>query len=112
MSESASKTSPLYESLSTVYFHHDQFWAGTPPHFLEHLNVDLDYRPDDVWLSSYPRSGTTWTYEVICAVLYEGNITALKQAQSEKRIPRFLPIEIGSAASVPDRINTETIEEF
>src|SRR5215510_5449544 len=106
MSEITLKRSPLYASLPMIYDHHDQLWPGTPSHFLDHLYNDFDYRGDDVWLSSYPRSGTAWTYEVLYAVLYEGNIAALQQAQSEGKILKFLPIEIGSAAGVSERITT------
>ena len=106
MSEITSKHSPLYASLPTIYDHHDQLWAGTPAHFLEHLYDDFDYRADDVWLSSYPRSGTAWTYEVLNAVLYEGDIAALQHAQSEGKVLKFLPIEIGSAAGVSERLTT------
>jgi hypothetical protein len=93
MSEITSKRRPLYASLPMIYDHHDQLWAGTPSHFLDHLYNDFDYRVDDVWLSSYPRSGTAWTYEVLYAVLYEGDIAALQHAQSEGKILKFLPIE-------------------
>ena len=106
MSEITSKPSPLYASLPTIYDHHDQLWAGTPAHFLEHLSNDFDYRADDVWLSSYPRSGTAWTYEVLYAVLYEGDIAALQHAQSEGKVLKFFPIEIGSAAGVAERLTT------
>jgi hypothetical protein len=106
MSESFSPLSPLYASLPSVYYHHDQLWAGTPEHFLAHLYNDFDYRDDDVWLSSYPRSGTAWTYEVLYAVLYEGDIAALQHAQSEGKDLKFLPIEIGSATGVSERITT------
>jgi hypothetical protein len=75
-------------------------------HFLAHLYDDFDYRDDDVWLSSYPRSGTAWSYEVLYAVLYEGDIAALQHAQSAGKVLKFLPIEIGSAASVPERLAT------
>jgi Sulfotransferase domain len=105
-SEITLKRSPLYASLPTIYDHHDQLWAGTPTHFLDHLYNDFDYRVDDVWLSSYPRSGTAWTYEVLYAVLYESDIAAFQHAQSEGKILKFLPIEIGSAAGVSERITT------
>jgi hypothetical protein len=106
MPEITVKRSPLYASLPTIYDHHDQLWAATPAHFLEHLYNDFDYRADDVWLSSYPRSGTAWSYEVLYAVLYEGDIAALQHAQSEGKILPFLPIEIGSAAGVSERLAT------
>ncbi|MGH8906401.1 MAG: sulfotransferase domain-containing protein [Egibacteraceae bacterium] len=95
-----------YESLPSIHFHHGQLWSGTPPHFFEHFYNDFDDRADDVWLISYPRSGTAWAYEIIYAVLYEGDITALRQAQSEGKILSFLPLEISGAASVSDHINT------
>jgi hypothetical protein len=97
---------PPYESVQTIHSHHGQLWAGTPAHFLERLYDDFDYREDDVWLISYPRSGTAWTYTITCAVLYGGDIGALQKAQSENKILKFLPIEVGSATSVTDRINT------
>ena len=73
---------------------------------LDSRNNDFDYRDDDVWLSSYPRSGTAWTYEVLYAVLYEGDIAALQHAQSEGSVLKFLPIEIGSAVSVSECLTT------
>jgi len=106
MSDKATHCGPLYASQPAIFFHHDQCWAGTPAHFLEHLYTDFDYRADDVWLSSYPRSGTAWTYEVLYAVLYQGDMAALQHAQRAGQILKFLPIEIGSAASVPERLNT------
>src|SRR5438093_4244211 len=106
MSEIALKRRALYASLPTIYDHHDQLWAGTPAHFLEHLYNDFDYRADDVWLSSYPRSGSAWTYEVQVAVLYEGDIAALQQGQTEGKVLKFLPIEIGSATGVSERLAT------
>jgi hypothetical protein len=105
MSAIAAGRSPLYASLPTIHDHHDQLWPATPAHFLEHLYTDFDYRTDDVWLSSYPRSGTTWTYTVLYAILYEGDIAALQHAQQAGQVPQFLPIEVGSAASVPERLD-------
>jgi Sulfotransferase domain len=105
MRDIASHRSPLYASQPAIFYHHGQFWVGTPPHFLEHLYTTFDYRAEDVWLSSYPRSGTAWTYEVLYAILYQGDIAALQQAQSAGQVLKFLPIEIGSAASVPERLN-------
>jgi hypothetical protein len=97
---------PPYGTVPTAHSHHGQLWAGTPAHFLEHLYEDFDYREDDVWLVSYPRSGTAWTYAITCAVLYGGDIGALRKAQGENKVLKFLPIEVGSQASVTERINT------
>jgi hypothetical protein len=55
-------------------------------------------------LTSYPRSGTAWAYAVLWAVLHRGDIAALQKAQSEHRILKFQPVEVGCDASVTDRI--------
>jgi hypothetical protein len=91
--------------VQTIHSHHGQLWAGTPEHFLERLYDDFDDREDDVWLTSYPRSGTAWAYAVLCAVLHDGDIKAVKKAQGENKIFKFQPIEVGSATSVTERIN-------
>ncbi len=108
MYDDVSKFSPLYKPQPPISYHHDQLWAGTPPDFLQRLYNEFDYRVDDVWLSTYPRSGTAWSYEVLYALLYEGDITALKQAQSEGSILKFLPLElgIGSTDAISERLNT------
>lgn len=105
MSDVSVSRSPLYDAVPTIYAHHDQLWAGTPAHFLEALYTTFDYRADDVWLSSYPRSGTAWTYEVLYAVLYEGDIAALQQAQQAGHIRPFGSLEVNSVASVVERLN-------
>lgn len=104
MSNTSPGVGPLYQGVSTIYSHHGQLWAATPPHFLDSLYRDFDYRDDDVWLISYPRSGTTWTYTLLYAVLYDGDIEALQEAQAAGIILKFLPIEVGSADSVTERI--------
>lgn len=105
MSEVSRGSCPPYDSVPTIHFHHDQYWAGTPADFLERFREDFDTRGDDVWLISYPRSGTAWTYAILCAVLQGGDIGALKSAQRDNKILKFLPLEIGSAGSVTERIH-------
>jgi transposase-like protein len=85
MPEITVQRSPLYASLSTIFDHHDQLWAATPAYFLEHLYNDFDYRADDVWLSSYPRSGTAWSYEV----LYKGQPEVVKNKGCKSRRRRL-----------------------
>jgi hypothetical protein len=97
MDDVMARSHPLYDALPTIYEHHDQLWAGTPAHWLDALYSDFDYRSDDVWLSSYPRSGTAWSYEILYAVLYDGDIEALQQAQASGRIQRFGSFEVNSA---------------
>jgi hypothetical protein len=95
MSEGSAPLSPLYAAAPAVSFHHGQIWAGTPAEYVDVVDAEFDFRPDDVWLLSFPRSGTSWSHEVISAVLYDGDIAALTLAQRERKIPKFRPIEIG-----------------
>jgi Sulfotransferase domain len=88
-----------------IYYHHDQLWAETLEDFLDHLDHDFDYRADDIWASSYPRSGTAWIYEVPCAILYVGDSAVLLQAQRKEKIRQFGALEVGTAASASERLN-------
>ncbi len=99
MSEQAPELGPVYAGVSGILYHHGQRWVGTPPEYLDALEATFDFRRDDVWLLSFPRSGTSWTHEVLCSVLYDGDIAALSAAQGQGRIPKFQPIEIGIGAT-------------
>src|SRR5271170_297372 len=98
MTDASAELGPLYESAPAMSLHHGQIWVGTPPEFFGYRDAHFDFRAEDVWLISFPRSGTAWSCEVIYSVLYRGDIAALKQAQSDGRVPRFLPLEIGIGA--------------
>lgn len=106
MDDHAGALGPVYATASGITYHHGQLWTATPPEYLAYLNAELDFRPADVWLLSYPRSGTAWSHEVLSAVLYGGDIAALTHAQHDGRIPKFQPIEIGigTAADLAGRI--------
>jgi len=106
MNEPAPDLRPLYGTAPDVSVHHGQIWAGTPPEFFDYIDAHFDFRADDVWLISFPRSGTTWTYEIAHAVLQHGDIPALRAAQDGGKILKFLPLEIGirTAAALPERV--------
>lgn len=106
MKNNFSEIQGLYANLATVFYHHDRFWAGTPEDFLKHLYCEFDYRSDDIWLNSYPRSGTAWSYELLNAIICEGDLRILKQAQHDGKILKFLPIEVGSHISVQKKLDT------
>ena len=97
---------PLYAAAPAVSFHHGQIWAGTPPEYPDYLDAELDFRPDDLWLLSFPRSGTAWSHEILSSVLYRGDIPALESAQRDGKIQKFQPIEIGigPAANLAERV--------
>lgn len=106
MSEVSPDLGPLYAAAPAMSLHHGQIWVGTPPEFFSERDAHFDFRTDDVWLISFPRSGTAWSCEVIYSVLYGGDMAALEAAQRDGRVPRFLPLEIGigAAASLPERM--------
>jgi len=106
MDEPSPDLRPLYGAAPDVAIHHGQIWAGTPPEFFDYIDAHFDFRPDDVWLISFPRSGTTWTYEIAHAVLQRGDIAALRAAQDGGKILKFIPLEIGirTAAALPERV--------
>ena len=106
MSQPASVPGSLYATAPAVSYHHGDIWAGTPPEYVDYLEAEFDFRPEDVWLLSFPRSGTSWSHEVISSVLYDGDIASLESAQREGRIAKFQPIEIGigPAANLAERL--------
>ncbi|KAL0276598.1 UNVERIFIED_CONTAM: hypothetical protein PYX00_004141 [Menopon gallinae] len=55
-----------------------------PPDFQEigQRIVDLEVREDDVWLVSYPRTGSTWTQEMIWCIGNNLDFEGAKQPQS------------------------------
>lgn len=54
---------------------------------------NMEVRPDDVWIVTYPRSGTTWTQELIW--LIENNLD-FKSAKSKPLFERFPMLETTS----------------
>ncbi|TGZ54343.1 Sulfotransferase 1C4, partial [Temnothorax longispinosus] len=71
---------------------------------------NFEIRPDDTWVITYPRSGTTMTQELIWLVANDMNFD---EAHQKYLVERFPNIEIGVlfddyiAKNVPGRINTE-----
>ncbi|KAG5316748.1 ST1C4 Sulfotransferase, partial [Acromyrmex insinuator] len=72
---------------------------------------NFEIRPDDTWIFSYPRSGTTMTQELIWLVANDMNFD---KAQRRYLVERFPFLEIGAilddhiaTENIPGRINTE-----
>ncbi|XP_071644270.1 sulfotransferase 1C4-like [Temnothorax longispinosus] len=67
-------------------------------------------RPDDTWVITYPRSGTTMTQEIVWLVANDMNFD---EAHRRYLVERFPFVEMGAlfddyiAKDVPGRINTE-----
>ncbi|XP_071446822.1 sulfotransferase 1C4-like [Hetaerina americana] len=56
---------------------------------------NLELRPDDVWVVTFPRSGTTWTQELVWLV---NNDLDYERALNEKLIDRFPLLELSVLA--------------
>ncbi len=44
-------------------------------------------RDDDVWIASFPKSGTTWTEEMVWCILNNLDFDAAKEKTLDERIP-------------------------
>ncbi|XP_071797657.1 amine sulfotransferase-like [Asterias amurensis] len=54
----------------------------------------LHIREDDVFVVSFPKTGTTWTQEIVSAVLHDGDIERVNQLHTMIRVP-FLEMSFG-----------------
>ncbi|XP_033641707.1 sulfotransferase 1E1-like [Asterias rubens] len=45
-----------------------------------------EVRSDDVWNLSYPKTGSTWLQEIICAAMYNGDLRNMKKQHQEMRM--------------------------
>ncbi|GMT11298.1 hypothetical protein PFISCL1PPCAC_2595, partial [Pristionchus fissidentatus] len=65
----------------------DFIWPGTVVN-TDHLASlkDAEFGPDDVVLISYPRSGTTWTSEVLSGIVHEGDTELIKTIPFQDRV--------------------------
>ncbi|XP_022101811.1 estrogen sulfotransferase-like isoform X2 [Acanthaster planci] len=64
-----------------------------------------EVRHDDVWIITYPKSGTIWTQEITSAVMHDGNLDAIRARHVLFRvvyIDKTLPAEIRRLKNVPD----------
>ncbi|XP_013199973.1 sulfotransferase 1E1 [Amyelois transitella] len=52
-----------------------------------HAIYNLQVRPDDVWVITFPRSGTTWTQELVWLVQNNLDFAAAKQKPLYERFP-------------------------
>jgi len=62
------------------------------PEFLSKVN-DFEIQGTDIWLATYPKSGMTWTAEILSLVCNDGNIDNVKDVYLPKRVKHF---EMGS----------------
>lgn len=60
----------------------------TSPEFIESLK-DFKIRDDDVFLVTYPKSGTIWTQQILSLICSEGHRNGTEKIDTAERIPWF-----------------------
>ena len=51
--------------------------------------MDLEVFEDDIWISSFPKCGTTWTQEMVWNIVHHLNFEKARSEKLDLRIPYF-----------------------
>ncbi|XP_019375597.1 PREDICTED: amine sulfotransferase-like [Gavialis gangeticus] len=58
------------------------------PDYLETME-DFETRDGDVFIITYPKSGTVWTQNILALIHYEGHRDGTENTETKQRIPFF-----------------------
>jgi len=61
---------------------------------------NLEYRPTDVLLSGYPRTGTTWTLAILWLILHDADVETFKSTIPNERVCRMEYIHAGEESNM------------
>ncbi|XP_018419364.1 PREDICTED: amine sulfotransferase-like [Nanorana parkeri] len=59
-----------------------------PPEFIDSLK-DFKIRDDDIFLITYPKSGTIWTQQILSLICSEGHRNGTEKIDTNERVPWF-----------------------
>ncbi|XP_068161647.1 sulfotransferase 2B1-like [Antennarius striatus] len=72
----------LYFEYKGIYFTH--FYHT--PESLKYLE-ELSFRPDDIFIATYPKSGTTWSQEIVSQIMSGGDSSTAETLPYQDRTP-------------------------
>ncbi|CAB3381573.1 Hypothetical predicted protein [Cloeon dipterum] len=83
-----------------------------PPKFKSYAQriIDMEVRPDDVWLVSYPRTGSTWTQEMVWLIGNDLDFQGAKMLQQLRAPVLELTALLGNDTSGVIKLIGETVE--
>ncbi|XP_069804567.1 sulfotransferase 2B1-like [Dendropsophus ebraccatus] len=76
--------------MDTDYFQHKEICFASliySKERLQYLENEFEVRDDDVFLVSYPKSGTTWMIEILSLIRRSGDFTWCREVPNFMRIP-------------------------
>ncbi|XP_022099269.1 estrogen sulfotransferase-like isoform X2 [Acanthaster planci] len=64
----------------------------------------FEVRPDDCWVVTYPKAGTTWVQEIMSAVMHDGNLEEINKTHTMLRVPYLeenMPEKVRRLKNIP-----------
>ncbi|XP_055676908.1 sulfotransferase 1B1-like [Lutzomyia longipalpis] len=81
------------------------FLPATHSRYMEKIE-NFEVRPDDIWVVTYPKSGTTWTQEMVWQIC---NDLDFEKGQGIGLGERFPMLEMGTL--IPEAFTTDTVAD-
>ncbi|GFO43020.1 sulfotransferase [Plakobranchus ocellatus] len=83
-------TLPEYDNGTKPYLkiYRDYFFLVDFPRDLKSI-PPFEVREDDIWISTFPKSGTTWVQEIVYLVMNNADTGKALQTTIERRVPFF-----------------------